>query len=204
MNDEKLIWEAYQSNKTKKLISEGDYLNAARQFFSQRSEEEAKIIADACTNYFEFKWLNTFLHRGELRYILEETSTFSESNARKEQSLASEFDKYMNDFYLENGYDRWKTKVKTSAKEKYFSGSFKLAEQFFSQRDDESSKLINGAKNKSEKEYRIQWLSEGSLKYHLLQRSVQHGGDPEELELYREYLRYKNLFLMKNGYSGSK
>jgi hypothetical protein len=204
MNDEKLIWEAYQSNKTKKVISERDYLNAARQFFSQRSEEEAKPLENACSNYFEFKWLYTFLSRGELRFTLEESSTFSESNARKEKSLANEFEKYLNDFYLENGYDRWKTKIKTSAKEKYLSASFKLAEQFFRQRDDESSKLINGAKNKSEKEYRIQWLSEGSLKYHLLQRRVQHGGDPEELELYREYIRYKNLFLMKNGYSGSK
>jgi hypothetical protein len=204
MNDEQLIWESYQKTKTKKTILESDYLNVARQFFSQRSEEEAKILENACDDYFKFRWLYTFLSRGELRYNLEESSTFSESNARKELSLASEFDKYLNEFYIKNGYDKWKTKVKTTAKEKIFSANLKLANKFFSERDDEISKLINDAKNESEKFYRIQWLSEGSLQYHLLQKHVPHGGNPKELELYREYLRYKNLFLMNNGYSGSK
>ena len=205
MNDEKLIWEAYQSGKTKKVISENDYLDAAKQFFAQRGDEVSKIILNA-SSYFEHRWFVSLLHGGVLKYTLDESSTFSQSEAKKEQAIADEYRKFMDQFHVENGYDKWKTKVKTTVKEKYLneSGTAKLADQFFSQRDDEDSKLINATKNKSEKQYRIQWLSEGSLKYHLIQRNVDHGGDPKEHQLFREYKRFVNLFLMKNGYIGQK
>jgi hypothetical protein len=57
-------------------------------------------------------------------------------------------------------------------------------EEFFATREP----LIAEAKNKAERGYRIQWLSEGSLGYHLLQQPVPHGGNPSEIRLYNEFI----------------
>jgi hypothetical protein len=57
-------------------------------------------------------------------------------------------------------------------------------EEFFATREP----LIADAKNKAERGYRIQWLSEGSLGYHLLQQPVPHGGNPAEIRLYNEFI----------------
>jgi hypothetical protein len=205
MNDKMLIWEAYQRSKTKKFISEKDYLDASKQFFSQRDDEVSKIILNA-SNYFEYRWFVSLLSIGVLKYTLNESSTFSQSEAKKEEAIYDDYQNFMHQFFVENGYDKWKVKVKTTEKKKYLSetGTFKLSDQFFSQRDDEESKLIFEAKNFPERQHRIQWLSEGSLKYHLIQRNVDHGGDPKEHQLFWEYKRFVNLFLMKNGYSGQK
>jgi hypothetical protein len=68
----------------------------------------------------------------------------------------------------------------------------KQARAFFSQKKDKASELISICKNTAEMQYRLTWLSEGSLKYHLLRMDVPHGGDPVEKELYREFTEYLN------------
>lgn len=84
-------------------------------------------------------------------------------------------------------------------KPKKLSAAFiaKQARLFFSQKDDPSSELISDCKNTSEMEYRLTWLSEGSLKYHLMRMKyphVPHGGDPVELELYKEFQKHLDQF----------
>jgi hypothetical protein len=56
----------------------------------------------------------------------------------------------------------------------------------------ELGELIFNAKNLPEFEKRVQWLGDGSLKYHLTQFSSPwiHGGIPEEHELYKEFMKY--------------
>jgi hypothetical protein len=70
----------------------------------------------------------------------------------------------------------------------------KQAREFFSQKEDKASELIAVCKNSAEMEYRLTWLSEGSLKYHLLRINVPHGGDPEEKALYAEFQRHLEQF----------
>ncbi len=73
----------------------------------------------------------------------------------------------------------------------------KKAREFFSQKEDKASELIAVCKNSAEMEYRLTWLSEGSLKYHLMRgrfTDVPHGGDPEEKALYAEFQRYLEQF----------
>jgi hypothetical protein len=70
----------------------------------------------------------------------------------------------------------------------------KQARLFFSQKDDPASQLIADCKNTSEISYRLTWLSEGSLKYHLLRINVPHGGDTVEKELYKEFQQHLNQF----------
>jgi hypothetical protein len=70
----------------------------------------------------------------------------------------------------------------------------KQARIFFSKKNDKASKLLVDCKNTSEMQYRLTWLSEGSLKYHLLQINVSFGGDPEEKQLYKEFDEYLNQF----------
>lgn len=64
------------------------------------------------------------------------------------------------------------------------------AREFFSEREDKASELISNCNNTSEMEYRLTWLSEGSLKYHLLRTDVPHGGDPAEKNLYAQFQEY--------------
>ncbi len=81
-------------------------------------------------------------------------------------------------------------------KKKKLSPAFiaKQARKFFSQKDDKASELIANCKNTSEMEYRLTWLSEGSLKYHLLRINVPHGGDTTEKELYGQFQQYLEQF----------
>lgn len=82
-------------------------------------------------------------------------------------------------------------------KPKKLSAAFiaKQARLFFSQKDDKASELINNCKNTSEMEYRLTWLSEGSLKYHLLQYPyLGPQGDPVEKELYNQFQQHLNQF----------
>jgi hypothetical protein len=57
-------------------------------------------------------------------------------------------------------------------------------EEFFATREPR----IAEAKNKAERGYRIQWLSEGSLGSHLLQEPFPQGGNPSEIRLYKEFI----------------
>jgi hypothetical protein len=57
-------------------------------------------------------------------------------------------------------------------------------EEFFASREP----LIAAAKNKAERSKRIEWLSEGSLAYHVLNIPVEHGGNPAERRLHQEFL----------------
>jgi hypothetical protein len=57
-------------------------------------------------------------------------------------------------------------------------------EEFFASKEP----LIAVAKNKAERSQRIQWLSEGSLAYHLHQTAIPPGGNPAELALHREFI----------------
>ena len=73
----------------------------------------------------------------------------------------------------------------------------KQAREFFSQKEDKASELIANCKNSSEMEYHLTWLSEGSLKYHLMRvqfPNVPHGGDPEEKALYSEFQQHLEQF----------
>jgi hypothetical protein len=73
----------------------------------------------------------------------------------------------------------------------------KQARVFFSQKEDPASQLIADCKNTSEMEYRLTWLSEGSLKYHLMRKQFPnppHGGDPIELGLYKEFQEHLDQF----------
>ena len=73
----------------------------------------------------------------------------------------------------------------------------KQARLFFSQKEDPASQIIFNCKNTPEMMYRLRWLSEGSLKYHLMgnqYRNIPHGGDPEELELYNKFKQNLNQF----------
>jgi hypothetical protein len=62
-------------------------------------------------------------------------------------------------------------------------------EEFFANR----APAIIAAKNKAERSKRIQWLSEGSLGYHLYQMAIPHGGDPKEIEHYRDFIIARRL-----------
>jgi hypothetical protein len=73
----------------------------------------------------------------------------------------------------------------------------KQARMFFAEKEDPASQLIADCRNSSEMEYRLTWLSEGSLKYHLMRKQfpdVPHGGDPKEKELYAEFQQYLEQF----------
>jgi hypothetical protein len=73
----------------------------------------------------------------------------------------------------------------------------KQAREFLSQKEDQASQLITDCKNTAEMEYRLTWLSEGSLKYHLMRgrfTNVPHGGDPEEKALYSEFQKHLDQF----------
>ena len=50
--------------------------------------------------------------------------------------------------------------------------------------------LLSGIGNKAEAWQRLQWLSEGSLYYHLKHAPYKFGGDPRELELYKQFREY--------------
>ncbi|MBL9181086.1 MAG: N-6 DNA methylase [Verrucomicrobiaceae bacterium] len=62
-------------------------------------------------------------------------------------------------------------------------------EEFFATREP----LIATAKNKSERAKRIQWLSEGSLRYHLSQFQSPATPDPTEIQLFRDFEMEKRL-----------
>jgi hypothetical protein len=62
-------------------------------------------------------------------------------------------------------------------------------EEFFATRSPE----VAAAKNKAERSKRIQWLSEGSLAYHLHQAPIPHGGNPAEIQLYQEFITARRL-----------
>lgn len=52
--------------------------------------------------------------------------------------------------------------------------------------------IAKALQNKAEAQTRLVWLSEGSLKYHLLDpvKYYKHGGLPEEIELYKQFRLY--------------
>ena len=50
--------------------------------------------------------------------------------------------------------------------------------------------LLSGIGNKAEAWQRLQCLSEGSLYYHLKHTPYKFGGDPRELELYKQFREY--------------
>lgn len=81
-------------------------------------------------------------------------------------------------------------------KPKKLSAAFiaKQARLFFSQKDDKASELISNCKQTSEMGFRLTWLGEGSLKYHLLRINVPHGGDPSEKELYNQFQQHLDQF----------
>ena len=62
-------------------------------------------------------------------------------------------------------------------------------EEFFATREP----LIATAKNKAERAKRIQWLSEGSLRYHLSQFQSPATPDPAEIQLFRDFEMEKRL-----------
>jgi hypothetical protein len=85
-------------------------------------------------------------------------------------------------------------------KPKKLSAAFieKQARLFFSQKDDKASELISNCKNTSEMEYRLTWLSEGSLKYHLMRMQTPYmgpQGDPVEKELYNQFQQHLEQFV---------
>lgn len=84
-------------------------------------------------------------------------------------------------------------------KPKKLSDAFtaKQARLFFSQKEDPASQLIADCKNSAEMGFCLTWLSEGSLKYHLLRKQFPnppHGGDPVELGLYKEFQQHLEQF----------
>jgi hypothetical protein len=52
--------------------------------------------------------------------------------------------------------------------------------------------LINSVKNKAEKETRLAWLSEGSLRYHLLGLPIPAGGCEIEKQTFCTHFNPKN------------
>ncbi|EIP96382.1 type I restriction-modification system methyltransferase subunit [Opitutaceae bacterium TAV1] len=63
-------------------------------------------------------------------------------------------------------------------------------EEFFANREP----LVATAKNKAERAQRIQWLSEGSLAYHLQQVPLPpQGGHPAEIQLYRDFITARRV-----------
>jgi hypothetical protein len=90
----------------------------------------------------------------------------------------------------------WENYELRNIKKKKLTDAFlaKQARIFFSQKDDAASKLISVVQNKEEMRYRLTWLSEGSLKYHLMGIDVPHGGDPFEKKLYRDFQEYLEKF----------
>lgn len=97
---------------------------------------------------------------------------------------------------LEQAYEKM---IQKPLKKKKLSEAFiaKKAREFFAQKADDASKLIADCESVPEiVQYRLVWLSEGSLKYHLLRRPIPNGlmADPEEVKLSKEFEEYLNQF----------
>jgi len=60
------------------------------------------------------------------------------------------------------------------------------ADTFFSGKEP----LLVGIGNRPELEHRLTWLSEGSLRFHLKGDTIPHGGNPNEIQLHRDWLNF--------------
>jgi hypothetical protein len=62
----------------------------------------------------------------------------------------------------------------------------RYCKQFFKDKDD----LLSNVNNPPELMHRLTWLSEGSLRYHLKNDDIPHGGNLNERKLYDEFLAF--------------